>query len=122
MRLGLLEQVYEIYYRGRTFSLNDLYSQSHWTKRSNLKNEFKGLFLEELQKSDTSFCHQFYLIIFYNTKHDPDNIVGMSKIFVDTMKGIYVPDDNKKYFKGLLIFPDASLPSGSVDFIIVKQK
>ena len=120
-RLKVLKNIYEISYNGKIFSLNDLYRQGNWSIRSNLKKKYRDLFLAEVVKTDLKFVNQFYLIVFYNTRHDPDNIVGVVKVMVDALKGTYIADDNKKYFKGVCIFPDGSLPGGTVEFLIVEK-
>lgn len=120
-RLNVLKNIYEISYNGKIFSLNDLYRQGHWSIRSNLKKKYSELFLAEIVKTDLKFINQFYLIVFYNTRHDPDNIVGVVKVMVDTLKGTYIVDDNKKYFRGVSIFPDEDLPPGTVEFLIAEK-
>ena len=122
MRLGYLKNIYEISYSGKIFSLNDLYRQGHWTVRKKLKDKYRSILLNKLVESDLKFCNRFYLLVFYNTRHDPDNIIGIVKILVDSMKGKYTPDDNKKYFKGVSIFPDSSLEHGTVEFIIIEKR
>jgi hypothetical protein len=121
VRLKYLREIYEFSYVGKIFSLNDLYRQGHWSVRSSLKNKYKKIFSEMLKEAEVLFCNKFYLIVFYNTRHDPDNIVGVIKVLVDSMKGKLIPDDNKKYFKGLAIFPDSTLSPGTVQFILIEK-
>ena len=121
MRLKLLNKIYKISYQGKIFSLNDLYRQGHWSIRSTLKNKYKKLFLELIHKQEIKYCKQFYIIVFYNTRHDPDNIIGVVKVFVDAMKGEIIPDDNKKHFKGVSIFPDNTLSANTVDFLLIEK-
>jgi hypothetical protein len=120
-RLGYLKNIYEIVHKGQVFSLNDLYSQAHWSKRKKLKDNFSNLFLSLMNEGNIKFMKQFYLIVFYNTRHDTDNIVGMAKVFVDTMKDNFVSDDDKRHYKGLCIFPDSTLNNNTVEFLIIEK-
>ena len=108
-------------YSGKVFSLNDLYKQGHWSIRSKLKNEFKEIFTDVMIKAKVKKMNNFYLILFFNTRHDTDNMVGMTKVFADTMKGVYVKDDTKDYYKGLCIFPDPTLKHGNIEIILVEE-
>ncbi len=120
-KLGIIDKIWSLDYSGKIFSLNDLYKQGHWAIRSNLKNKYKKEFLSLLAKYEVEPCKKFYLIVFYNTRHDTDNIVGFTKVFVDSMKDILIPDDGKKYYRGLCIFPDESLPKGHLEILIVRH-
>lgn len=120
VRLGYLKQVFEMTYTGKIFSLNDLYRQGHWSIRNGLKKKYKGEFLQMLSDGGMKFCNKFFVIVFYNTRHDADNLTGVIKVLIDSMKGIYIPDDNKKYLKGLSIFPDSSLETGTIEFLIIE--
>lgn len=120
-RLNFIKNVYSVTYRGKIFSLNDLYRQGHWGVRKSLKNRYKSDFLALLQEGEVKFCNKFYVAIFYNTRHDPDNVIGVAKVLVDSMKDIYIPDDNKKFYKGIMIFPDETLDKNTVEFLIIEK-
>jgi hypothetical protein len=120
-RLNIIKNVYELTYRGKIFSLNDLYRQGHWSVRSNLKSKYRSEFLALLQENKVKFCKEFFIIIFYNTRHDVDNIVGVAKVMVDSMKGEYISDDNKRFYKGMSIFADGSLEKNTVEFLIIEK-
>jgi hypothetical protein len=49
-----------------------------------------------------------------------DNVVGMEKVFTDCIKGRIVTNDNKQYFKGLMIFYDQKLPKNTTEFILIE--
>jgi hypothetical protein len=53
---------------------------------------------------------KFCIDVEFNSRHDVDNVVTIEKIFVDSLKGRYIEDDNKKYFRGLSIRPNEELP------------
>ena len=78
--------VYTITYKGKGVSLNAFYSQGHWHKRNAIKNEYGAIFRSLLQEAKVPKLDKFNMVIRYNSRHDLDNIVGMSKILVDTMK------------------------------------
>jgi hypothetical protein len=131
---NVLGKAVRIRYQGKGVSLNKFYKQGHWSTRSQLKNEyckkFDVLFAE---KEELTWMKSFYLIIFYNSRHDVDNVVGMGKVFVDALKRTtdkegnivregYVAEDDKKHYKGLGIIPDDSLPYNTFDFILLEPK
>jgi hypothetical protein len=133
--LGFLGRSIRISYQGKGVSLNKFYKQGHWTTRSTLKNQYFEIFDKLfVENKDLTWLNSFYLVIFYNSRHDVDNVTGMSKVFVDALKkGIdrktgevvragYVEEDNKQYFKGLAIFPDPTLPYNTFDFVILEPK
>jgi hypothetical protein len=122
-----VKDIYKIVYKGKPFSLNDIYqsgnSKGGWYLRKKLKDKYGKIFsdlLDEhyaggyLKKFD-----KFYLAVLYNSKHDADNIVGMSKVFADTLRPKYVPNDTKKHFKGLMVFVDERLSMNEFEFLII---
>lgn len=100
---------YSVTYFGQAPSLNDWYSGKHWGTRLQVKNKYSAIFLDMMLRAGLPKMNQFNIHILYNSRHDVDNVVGVSKIFVDCMKGKYIKDDTKKYFRGLQIEPDESL-------------
>jgi hypothetical protein len=114
-----VEDVYKIVYSGKGVSLNDYYSAGHWSKRSKLKNTYKPIFEKLLEESNTRRMHKFSLLLRFNSRHDTDNITGLEKLFVDTVKGKYVVDDTKKYYRGYMVFPDESLPVNTFEFYLI---
>lgn len=128
---GNKKNITVIEYKGKALSLNDFYSQGHWSKRSSVKNKYKAIFTALIEDSPLAWMDKFYLIITYNSRHDPDNVVGMEKIFVDTLKQDtrdgdiikdgYIIDDNKNFFKGLCIFPDDTLDRNTFRFILIDK-
>jgi hypothetical protein len=131
---NILGKVIKIRYQGKGVSLNKFYKQGHWSTRSQLKNEYCEKFDKLFETSkDLEWVESFYLVIFYNSRHDVDNVVGMGKVFVDAFKRTldaegnivrpgYVMEDDKKHYKGLCIIPDKSLPYNTFDFIILEPK
>jgi len=119
IKLGVLKCAYKCVYTGKGVSLNEFYKQGHWSKRSRIKNQYRELFENMIDKAKIKWMDQFSLVMFYNSRHDPDNVVGMEKVFMDTLKGKYMEDDNKKFFRGFAIFPDESLPMNTFEFYLL---
>lgn len=130
---GIYDNIYSITYTGKGVSLNQFYSQGHWYKRHEIKRKYSKIFDKLLKASDIKWMDKFSIIIFYNSRHDVDNVVGMEKLLVDTLKHEetkegevkkygYIHDDSKKYYKGLSIYPDDSLPTNTFKFILLEHK
>lgn len=120
-RVKVIGKVISFTYRGPGLSLNKFYSQGHWTERNNAKQEFKGIFENILKQAKGKYYFErFYMVIFYNSRHDVDNVVGMEKVFVDTMKGDLIPNDGKVNYKGLMMFYDDTLPFNTFEFVIIE--
>jgi hypothetical protein len=132
-KFGYFKDIHKIIYTGKGVSLNAFYSQNHWYKRHQIKNQFRSIFGELfLNYGKMSWMDEFSIIIFYNSRHDPDNVVGMGKLLVDFMKQEtdkegnvtkegFVKDDSKLYYKGLVICPDTNLPNNTFEFIILSH-
>ena len=119
LKFGLIKDVYKFVYTGKGVSLNEFYSQGHWSRRSKIKNKYKAIFEKMLEGGKIEWMDQFSLLILYNSRHDPDNVTGMEKVFMDTLKGDYITDDNKKFYRGFAIFPDESLPTNTFEFYLL---
>ena len=119
-RLSQISDYNVITYSGKLFSLNDLYSSGHWRTRQNIKNKYKEIFMKVLDDHNVKPVENFSILIFYNSRHDPDNITGMEKILVDTMRstGIII-DDTKKYYKFFGIVPDLQLKKNSLEIYLI---
>ena len=130
--LGILNDVVEITYTGKGVSLNDFYSQGHWSKRSQIKKKYRKIFDVLLEESKLQWLDKFYLLITYNSRHDPDNVIGMGKVFVDALKQEsnkagdiiregYIREDDKRYYRGVAVFPDESLPMNTFKFLLIED-
>lgn len=128
---------YTITYKGKAISLNDFYSSSHWHKRSSIKKKFKPLLRELISKEiGSDFLEEWALIIEYNSRHDPDNVTGMSKLLVDALRpdsnrykdeswfkgSAWVADDSKKFWKFFSIKPNLNLDMDTFIFTLIKLK
>lgn len=132
---GKFGEVIKIVYRGKGVSLNQFYSQGHWGTRSALKKKYRKIFDELfIHSRNLRWVDKFSLVVFYNSRHDVDNVTGMEKVFVDALKKEvdkktkevvregYVPEDDKRFYKGMSIFVDDSLPTNTFEFIIIEHK
>lgn len=100
-------------------SLNEWYSGKHWIFRQKLKEKWLK-FAEVLFQDYDKFCFDTYQMkIYHNTRLDCDNIVSVSKFMNDFMKkNGWCIDDNKKYFKKLIIEVDDELPKNGIKVVI----
>jgi hypothetical protein len=129
-RLGGYRGVYMITHQGQGFSLNDFYSQGHFSTRAKLKDTYADIYHGLIEQAKLVPMEEFSLLVFYNSAHDPDNIVGMSKVFCDVLTGgggrkkekkypVYIPDDGKKNLKFVGICPDISLAKNTFQFMLI---
>lgn len=110
-------------YEGKGVSLNDYYSSKHWTHRNRLKNNYSNIFNSLMDSSIGDFqCEEKYgLCVIYNSRHDPDNVTGLSKIFQDCLKKReIIKDDSKKFCKFFCIINNNELPLNTFDFYLYK--
>ena len=122
--------VADIRYQGRGVSFNAIYSSGTWYTRSRIKNQYGAIFAELIEANeDLRWMDKYVIDLSYNSRHDPDNVVAMEKVFVDTMKQErdkegnieyegYFHDDSKHYCKGVILRPDDSLPYNTFKFVL----
>ena len=122
IRLGIIKSYVNLEYDGSLFSLNDLYAAGHWRTRASLKKKYRKIFGELIQSYKLESLNKFSLVIFYNSRHDCDNITGMEKMFTDVLKteGVII-DDGKKYYKLYCVVPDPSLPMNTLNFYLIRN-
>lgn len=132
-RIGLILDTYSITYQGKGVSVNDYYSAKGWWHRNKIKKEYSEIFDNLIRKSKIQWMDEYCLIIFYNSNHDPDNVVGLSKIFVDEIKQQtdkqgdiikkgFIKDDSPKYCKFFAVVPDKKLTKNTFEFRLLKIK
>jgi hypothetical protein len=121
-RLGIINGYTNLEYNGELFSLNDLYSSGHWRTRANLKKKYREIFSDLIQKYKMNPVKTFSLVIFYNSRHDPDNITGMEKMFTDVLRSEeIITDDSKAYYKLYAVVPDLKLPKNTLNFYLIEN-
>jgi hypothetical protein len=108
-----------ITFRGRGISLNTFYKSGFWKERNDAKNEYAEKFKALFAKAKLKPVDTFKLTLTYNSRHDVDNVVGMSKIFVDTLNNVnLIKDDNPKYYKQLVLRYDSRLKHNTFKFVL----
>ena len=121
IRKKVLKSIKKVVYKGHIPSLNDLYGSKHWTSRHKAAEAYHLAFkilLKQHIGAPNKNDNKFSLFIFFNSRHDTDNIVGIEKYFTDMLvREGYVSTDNKSYFRSLLIAPDETLKKNTVEFI-----
>lgn len=122
IKANILGRVITLRYTGTGLSLNTFYSSNSWHTRQTAKNEYKSRFKPAINELSGIVLDQFYVVLFYNSKHDVDNVVGMEKIVIDTLRESVVYGDQPEYYKGLCLFYDDSLPFNTFDILIIEGK
>lgn len=85
-------------------SLNEWYSQNHWSKRDKHKKVWRGYFqlnkqtVPIIKESDYPLIVETISHFKDNRRRDPDNYICANKLICDSLVEIEViPDDNYKY-------------------------
>jgi hypothetical protein len=117
--VGIYNKHYKMTYTGDVTSANYIWEGGHWGKRNTVKERYSQIFSVMMREAQFAPINEMSLIVFYNTKHDVDNIQAICKIFVDTMKGVYIPDDNNKLYKSIHVAHDPDLPKKTVEFHVI---
>ena len=92
-------------------SLNAYFNSKHWAIKVKYKKEYTKYCEEQIALYDKFTCDTYEIHIRYNSRHDVDNVILVSKFLSDTLvaKGV-VKDDGNKYYKKLNIQIDKELP------------
>ena len=126
-RLLKLFNTYSVIYQGVGVSNNQFYSgasgRNAWRVRAGIKDKYGKIFTTLLLASKIPKMQEYALLIFYNNKQDSDNVVGGTvKLFLDSFKMKWAPDDSPKYCKLVAGIYDPTLTKGTMEFIIIKLK
>ena len=125
INVGLVKDVHKFKYSGAGVSNNQYYKSSHWTQRNKLVNEYHEIILDFIgDKLDGKDLDKFGLLLFYNSRHDTDNIVGFGKIFVDVLNKELnvIKEDNKHHYKVCMTAPDLDLPHNTFEFLLIEYE
>ena len=100
-------------------SLNSYFNSKHWAIKVKYKKEYTVYCEEQIQKYDAFTMDAYEIHISYNSRHDVDNVILVSKFLSDTLvdKGM-VKDDGNKYYKRLNIQVDKELPKDTFKVIL----
>ena len=95
-------------------SLNAYYAGKHWAIRKKQKDEYSKYCKEQLEKYDAFSAETYSIYIEYNSRHDVDNVILVSKFLSDTLVDMgFVKDDGNKYYQKLCIKINKELPKDS---------
>lgn len=120
-------------YVGKGISLNTFYSQGHYYKRNQIKDEYTNIFRKLQEDAGVEYIDKYKITCLYNSRHDPLNVAGTVKMFEDALAGCYnrrtlsfkypplIKDDSKAYCRGIEIYPDEALEKNTFKFIIEEQ-
>lgn len=122
-KTGTIKDIYSFRYIGRGVSLNQYYSQQHWTQRARIKKEYAKIAEEFISPvlERGELIERFAMVIFYNSKHDPDNVSGFEKVVMDGLKERgNIIDDSKKYYRLFAVIPNDELQHNEFIFQLIK--
>ena len=109
---------YEITYTGKGISLNGVKSLP-WRVTEANKNRLKEAFGWLIIIAKMKHMKRYRIEAHYNSRLDPTNIAFMVKIYEDAIKKAgLIPEDNKKFCRGINLLPDETLPPNTYKFII----
>lgn len=98
---------YTITHTGAWLSWNTLLSQNRW-QRSKLLASWVPIYQKMFADAQVQPMTHYRLDIRYWSRADADNLV--IKRLIDTLRSEkLVPNDDKRYFKGFSVTPDATL-------------
>tara|TARA_R110000782_G_scaffold256125_1_gene345014 strand:- start:507 stop:884 length:378 start_codon:yes stop_codon:yes gene_type:complete len=118
--LELGRDIFKVEYQGKIISTNELKSKS-WRKMKPKIDALKLEFFILIQNANLPKFKGIELKVRYWSKHDVDNISSTIKIFVDQLvKAGKIKDDNKNYWKKLIIEADETLKNNTLIFEIKK--
>jgi hypothetical protein len=117
--LGFYKKHYKFFYDGEITSANKIWQSPHWAVRSGIKNKYAKIFTILMLEAKFKKVEEMNLVIFYKSRHDVDNLFALMKIWADSIKGTYIPDDSNKYYKSTHIIYDNSLEKGNVEFHLI---
>lgn len=105
-------------HNGPIISSNKTHAGLHWSKRKALVDKWHSIFLDLLAEAQVEPVQALKVHLRYNSRNDVDNTVFVLKLCVDSMKGTYLADDTKRYYRGLHIEADETLPHNTFIFTI----
>jgi hypothetical protein len=107
-------------YQGKILSLNDYAGGKHWGAKEKWKNPTKDFLLKAMLIEGFTPVENFSVRVRFNSRHDIDNIIPLEKVFVDVLKGRYVPEDDKRFYRSLTIEYDPALPKSTFVLSLVE--
>lgn len=117
--LGIYNKHFKFTYNGEITSANKIWESGHWSIRSGIKNQYAKIFTVLMLEAKFKKIDEMSLVIFYKSRHDVDNLFALMKIWGDTVKKRYIPNDTNRYYKSTHIIYDDSLPKGTIEFHLI---
>ena len=111
----------DILHTGLIISLNE-YKSLSWLKLKKLVDVLKLQLQVLIQRAKLPKLKYIEIRIFFNSRHDIDNVVGTSKVFVDCLRAQrVVPDDTKGFFDYMSIAFDPKMKKKTILFKITGE-
>jgi hypothetical protein len=117
--LGIYSRHHKFTYSGEITSANKIWESKHWSVRSGIKNNYSKIFCTLMLEAKFRTVNEMSLIIFFRSRHDVDNLFALLKIWADSIKGTYIPDDSNKFYKSCHVIYDESLDKNTVEFHLI---
>ena len=111
---------YTFTYSGAGLSSNKWYAGIKWAARIALKKTWAAKLAPLIAAAGFQHMERFTAHLRYRSKMDADNTTAMLKLVLDQIKGVWVPEDSPKYFKGFSVSYDDTLPHDTYIFTIVE--
>jgi hypothetical protein len=119
--LGIYDKHYKLSWDGDMISMNQLYSQKHWSARSAMKNKYIKIFSTLLLQAKVKPMKEMSIVLFYASRMDVDNCSCGCKFLADAIKLNYLQDDSNKFYKGLFMVHDSDLKKGTYEYHILAK-
>lgn len=124
-RILNLFTTYVVRYEGLGVSNNAFYaggnSANAWRVRSGIKSKYSKIFGWLVKPAPR--LTTIGVVVFFNSRHDVDNISGTLKIFLDQLRESgKIENDTKRYVKFTCNVYDPQLALNTFEFVIVKIK
>jgi len=105
----------------RPKSLNQYWAGMHWTKRKKEADRVHQLVLRSVPHDAVMFNSPVFIVIhayFKNRPFDADNIVA--KPYIDALKGRLLREDDKRFVRGVMLYPYVDKENPRLEIEIVK--
>ena len=88
----------------KDYGLNAYYAGKHWSKRKRDAEFWHSMVRAELRKQGIKprpFREPVIISFWWNDRLDIDNHAAMGKMIVDSLKGVLIEDDTRRYVHGV---------------------
>lgn len=113
-----MKRIFE--YTGAIVSNNDA-KKMHWRTLKKKIDSQKIEFMSIIRNKRKFVFDKFKVLLRYNTRHDPDNLVFTMKTFIDQLKiNGRILEDSPKHCRGIAVEPDEQLKKGTLIFEVIQ--